>query len=95
MHLVVATIATAMVNAARGSVDDSRFVFAVRAGFGGGTGEVIPIASGGASNAPKLDRAVPLWMEAGYHLGPALVLAGYFQYAFGRADPGGRSGIDQ
>jgi hypothetical protein len=88
LHLIAAAIGAAMVNAASGTVDEPRFEFAVRAGFGGGTGEVLPLGSGGASNTPKLDRAVPLWMEAGYHLGPALVLGGYFQYAFGRVDPG-------
>ncbi len=31
---------------------------------------------------------MPLWLEAGYHLGPTLILGAYFQYAFGRVDPG-------
>lgn len=84
MQLLAAAIAAATLG--QGVViKEPRFEVGVRAGFGVPTGQFLVIGHQDAL-LPRVDRAVPLWVEAGYHMAPAVVVGPYFQYSFGRAN---------
>jgi hypothetical protein len=87
MHVIAAVIVAGTAGSADGSCDEVRFEVAIRTGIGIATGRFLEVHLGGATNNPRLDRVVPLWIEAGYHLSPALIVGPYFQYTFGRVDP--------
>jgi hypothetical protein len=88
MNLLAAAIAAATVSPAGGGPIVRPFEVALHAGFGYGVGEVLPIRLSGGSLGPKLDRLVPLGIEAGYHVLPRLIMGMYFEYVIGRVDPG-------
>src|SRR5919197_1034460 len=85
MHIIVAGITTAILSAADG---DARFDVGIRLGLGVATGQYASYRLDGPPDTPRLDRVAPVWVEAGYRLTPALFMGAYFQYGFGRVDPG-------
>src|SRR4051812_2469250 len=78
----------ALIIAAAAGAPGARFELAVRGGGGIATGQYLAMNLEGSSGTPRLDPFVPLWVEAGAHLSPSVVVAAFLQYAFGRADPG-------
>lgn len=64
---------------------ESGFTLGLRLGFGLPLGNVAENASNGSDVAMTdyVGSSIPVWIEPGFRLSRAVVLGGYFQYAFG------------